>query len=106
MKKKWILIVSSGALVIGLAVAGVGFAHSDKAEIRNGTIKVGNQPESQFPDLARIAPGQAVVKALAAVPGRILNTGLEDENGFLVYDIEVVNADKAIVEVKVDAGSG
>jgi uncharacterized membrane protein YkoI len=35
-----------------------------------------------------------------------LKTELEDENGFLVYGIEVVSADKSVVDVKVDAGTG
>ena len=41
-----------------------------------------------------------------AVPGKILKIRLENENSFLVYDVEVVTADKAIMEVMVDAGSG
>ena len=36
----------------------------------------------------------------------MLKTTLENENGFLVYGVEVVTADKAVMEVKVDAGSG
>jgi ribosomal protein S3 len=49
---------------------------------------------------------QAVKQALASVQGQVLKTELEDENGFLVYGVEVVNANKGIVDVKVDAGTG
>ena len=35
-----------------------------------------------------------------------MKTELEDENGFLVYGIEIVTADKTVMDVKVDAGSG
>ena len=35
-----------------------------------------------------------------------MRTDLGDENGFLVYEIEMVGADRSIVDVKVDAGSG
>ena len=106
MKKKWINIIGSGVLVMGFALAGTGFAESDESEVANGTIRIENQVEADFPALAKIAWGQAVQKALAAVHGQVLKTELEEENGFLVYGVEVVTADKAIVEVKVDAGSG
>ena len=106
MNKKWITIIGSGVLVIGLAVAGASFANSDETEIRGGTIRIENQTEVDFPTLAKITPNQAVQKALAAVQGQVLKTELEDENGFLVYGVEVVTADKTIVDVKVDAGSG
>ena len=106
MKKKRINIIGSGVLIIGLAVAGTSFAKSDDSEIREGTIRIENQVEADFPALAKITWGQAVQKALAAVHGQVLKTELEEENGFLVYGVEVVTADKAIVDVKVDAGSG
>ena len=106
MNKKWIAIIGSGILVIGLAVAGASFAESDDDEVRGGTIRIVNQAEAYFPTLAKITHDQAAQKALDAVQGNVLKTELEDENGFLVYGIEVVAADKAIVDVKVDAGSG
>jgi uncharacterized membrane protein YkoI len=106
MKKKWINIIGSGVLVIGLAVAGTSFAKSDDREVRDGTIRIENQVEANFPALAKITRDQAVEKALAAVHGQVLKTDLEDGNGFLVYGIELVTADKTIVDVKVDAGSG
>ena len=49
---------------------------------------------------------QEVKKALDAVKGEVLKTELENENGFLVYSVEIVTADKSIMDVKVDAGSG
>lgn len=106
MKKRWINIIGSGALVMGFALAGTSFAESDESEVANGTIRIENQVEADFPALAKITWGQAVQKALAAVHGQVLKTELEEENGFLVYGVEVVTADKAIVDVKVDAGSG
>ncbi len=106
MKKKWVTIIGTGVLASGLTIAGASFAKSDKAEVCGGTIRIENQVEADFPALAKITWGQAVQKALAAVHGRVLKIKLEDENGFLVYGVEVVTGDKAIVDVKVDAGSG
>ena len=106
MNKKWIAIIGSGVIAIGLAVAGASIARSDNSEIRDGTIRLEKQAETDFPALAKLTSDQAVAKALDAVKGKVLKTELENENGFLVYGIEVVTADKAIVDVKVDAGSG
>ncbi|SMC28142.1 ABC transporter [Desulfacinum hydrothermale DSM 13146] len=55
MKKKWIAIVGSGALPIGIAVAGVSFADSDDSDIRNGTIRIEKQSEAEFPSIAEIS---------------------------------------------------
>jgi len=106
MNKKWIAIIGSGILATGLAVAGASFAKSDDSEVRDGTIRLEKQVEADFPALAKLTFDQAVQKALDAVQGKVLKTELENENGFLVYGVEVVTADKAIVDVKVDAGSG
>jgi len=106
MKKKLIIAIGSGLLAIGLAVAGAGSWESGDGEVRGGTIRTENRLEADFPAMAGITPEQAVQKASAVVPGRVLKTGLEDENGFLVYGVEMVTAQKTVVDVKVDAGSG
>lgn len=106
MKKKMDCNCWKWALVASIAVAGVAFADSDDNKIRNGTIRLEQQSEAEFPSIAKISMDKAVQQALASVHGRVLKAELEDENGFLVYGVEVVTADKTIVDVKVDAGSG
>ena len=106
MNKKWITMIGSGVLVTGLAVAGASFVKSDDSDVRDGTIRLEKQAEADFPALAKLTLDQAVAKALDAVQGNVLKTELESENGFLVYGVEVVTPEKAIVDVKVDAGSG
>ena len=106
MNKFWMAMTGICVLVIGLAATGVCYGGSGDNEIRNGTISVENRSEADFPALVTLSPDQAVQKALAASNGSVLKTELEDENGFLVYNVEVVSPEKRIVEVKVDAGSG
>ena len=106
MNKKWIAIIGSGVLATGLAVAGASFAKPYNSDVRGGTIRLDKQVEADFPALAKLTFDQAVQKALEAVQGQVLKTELENENGFLVYGVEVVTADKAVMDVKVDAGSG
>ena len=106
MKRKWIGTAMMVAVLIGIGIPSVTFAKADNRGVRSGTIQVDNHMESEFPDLAKIDPYEAVKTALKKVEGKLLKVELENENGFLVYGIEVVNKDKSIMDVKVDAGSG
>ena len=95
-----------GILLTWIVLFGTGCAGSDDSKACKGTIKTKNKVQADFPSLAKITPAQAAQKALSAVQGKVSKTELEDENGFLVYGVEVVMSDKSIVDVKVDAGSG
>ena len=106
MNKKWSIAVGAGVVAIGLALGAAIFAESDESDIRDGTIRVEQKSEADFPALAKISLNQAVEKALNAAPGNVLKTELENEDGFLVYEVKVVTPDKSIRDVKVDAGSG
>jgi len=106
MNRKRIAIIGSSVLVISFAIAGANFAESDNSAIRNGTIKIENQIEADFPAMVKISLNQAVQDALAVVQGQVVKTRLENENNFLVYGVEVVTANRVIVDVKIDAGSG
>jgi uncharacterized membrane protein YkoI len=55
--------------------------------------------------LARITPEQACDAALAQVPGTVKKVELENEDGNVVYGVEIKTA-KGESDVKVDAGDG
>jgi uncharacterized membrane protein YkoI len=55
--------------------------------------------------LARITPEQAQAAALAQVPGTVKKVELENEDGNVVYGVEVKTAHSES-DVKVDAGDG
>jgi len=71
-----------------------------------GSIKAGKNDEAALSDLAKISLVSAIDAALKQVPGQALRAELENENGFLVYGVEIVSADRQVMEVKVDAGNG
>ena len=64
------------------------------------------------PDLARVTEDDARAAALRAVPGTtVADVDLDEEDGFLVYDVDLVHAGgpdgtPVEVDVVVDAGSG
>ncbi|MBP1913014.1 PepSY domain-containing protein [Thermococcus stetteri] len=71
---------------------------------------VENEKEDQeaktLQDLAKITVEQAKDSALSVVNGTINKVELGNENGYLVYSVEVKTADGVIKDVKVDAGNG
>ncbi len=108
MKTKWIAVIGTGIIATSLVVTGASFAKTDDAEkeIRNGTIPIPRTTEADYPGMAKISFDQAIQKALAAVKGKVLEAELEEEDGFLVYEVEIVGQNRSVTEVMVDAGNG
>lgn len=65
-----------------------------------------NMTNSQLASLTKIDAKRAEAAANAAVAGTLLGTKLEDENGCLVYSVNIKSADGKVHDVKVDAGNG
>lgn len=55
--------------------------------------------------IAKIGPEQASASALQAVPGKVIKVSLDNEDGNLVYSVEIKTS-TGVVDVKVDAGNG
>jgi len=60
---------------------------------------------SSLQSLAKINADEAKAAALKAVPGTAKKVSLDNENGNVVYSVEVQTA-KGVTDVKVDAGNG
>lgn len=56
-------------------------------------------------DMATVGDNEAKASALAAVPGTVTGVELDNENGSVVYSVEV-DTGTGTVDVKVDAGNG
>ena len=106
MNRKLSAVIGCVVLVTGCAVAGAAVAESGDTGIRGETIRLERQSEADYPARTTLTFDQAVEHALERVRGTLLKVELENEDGFLVYSVEVVGADRSITEVMVDAGSG
>jgi len=73
-----------------------------------GTIRLSNTQDREvvLVESAKISIQQAVKAAVSRDNGAVQRVELENEDGFLVYNVELVSADKKLHEVKVDAGNG
>lgn len=79
--------------------------------VYNSTIKVPNADgetgeAGMLASQAKIDTAQAMAAAIKQVPGTVLKTSLDNENGNVVYSVEISTASSGVVDVKVDAGNG
>jgi len=61
--------------------------------------------DEQLSGLAKIASEEAEAAALAQVPGTVIESELENENGNVVYAVKI-DTGSGVKEVKIDAGNG
>ena len=81
-----------------------GYASSVAAPEQNSQSEADQSAALQ--SLAKISPDQARDAALAAVPGTADKVELDNENGNVVYSVQITGANGAKTDVKVDAGTG
>lgn len=95
------------ALGAGAAVAANPGLLNLPDEVKKSSIKVPENTETQaeFAKLATVTQKQAVDAALAVMPGKVVKAKLDDEDGYLVWQIDVAHA-KGTTEIAVDAGNG
>jgi len=89
----------SGLLLSG-SIAGIAKA----TQQLNGSIKITNDNEANYANLSKVTLDQAIASALKAQPGKIIKAELENEDGYLVWGVEIASNNQ-INEVKVDAGN-
>jgi uncharacterized membrane protein YkoI len=102
-------ILTAVSLAASLA-AGAAFATGTinlPDEVKSSSIRLPRGVESQadFARHARITQQQAEAAALAVQPGQVVKAELDDEHGYLVWQIDVRHA-KGTTEIAVDAGNG
>ena len=81
-----------------------GYASSVAAPEQNSQSEADQSAALQ--SLAKISPDQARDAALAAVPGTADKIELDNENGNVVYSVQITGSNGAKTDVKVDAGNG
>lgn len=94
------------ALGAGAAIASSKSGYQLPDEVKSSSIKVPEDTETQadFAKLARVSQQEAEAAALAVQPGQVVQAKLDDEEGYLVWQIDVKH-DKGTTEIAVDAGN-
>lgn len=75
-------------------------------EVKSSSIKLprGVESQAEFAKLAKVSQQQAEAAALAVQPGQVVKAKLDDEDGYLVWQVDVKHA-KGVTEIAVDAGN-
>jgi uncharacterized membrane protein YkoI len=103
----------AGTLAVALAVTGVAIAAREKGEEKEKKVEYRSsiqvspklEDEKALAQKATISREEAVRIAQGAVKGKVIESGIENEDGNLVYNVEVKSGDET-KEVIVDAGNG
>jgi uncharacterized membrane protein YkoI len=92
------------ALAAGTALATGAISLPD--EVKSASIKLprGVESQAEFAQHARVTQQQAEAAALAVMPGQVVKAKLDDEDGYLVWQIDVKHP-KGVTEIAVDAGN-
>lgn len=106
--KRTAKILTAVTLVSALA-AGTAFATGAiklPDEVSKSSIKLprGVESQAEFAKYAKVTQQQAEAAALAVLPGQVVKAKLDDEDGYLVWHIDIKHA-KGVTEIAVDAGN-
>lgn len=100
-----VLIAGLSFSAFALASQTSAFASKGEAQIQ-GSISVNGIKTNQYPNLAKIKAQEASTLAMQVQKGNVLSVGLEGEDGYLVYAVEVAGEDSHMHEILIDAGNG
>jgi uncharacterized membrane protein YkoI len=95
-------------VAIAISTSAVLRAEDPKEAPIQGTIRLSNTQDrgAVLVEPAKISVQEAINDAMSRDKGALQRVELQNEDGFLVYNVELVSADKKLHEVKVDAGNG
>jgi uncharacterized membrane protein YkoI len=107
-------VVILGGVATAFAAGGERDEDNEASQALKGSVAApkenGSDDEAaqaqELQKLAKIDQSTAEKSALQAVPGTVNSAKLDNEKGFVVYEVEVAGNDGQTHQVKVDAGNG
>lgn len=101
--------ILSAVTIASVLAAGTVFATGTiklPNEVKSSSIKLprGVESQAEFARHAKVTQQEAEAAALAVMPGQVVKAKLDDEDGYLVWQIDVKHA-KGTTEIAIDAGN-
>lgn len=90
----------------GVVVEDVVVVEQFPTEVQSGSVQVKDDSEAALLARAKISSGEAARIAEKALPGKAVETRLDEENGYLVWEVEIVGDQGQETQLKIDAGNG
>jgi len=104
VKNKKILVTVTAALLLSPLSSSAKYDENEKRI--KGSITTRGSLQADFPKLAKISAREAVRIAKEKMPGTVHSVSLEEEDGYLVYSVEIISKESTQHELLVDAGNG
>jgi hypothetical protein len=76
------------------------------SEVKSGSIKVNKNTDRAIAVQAKITAIDAAAIAGKLLPGIVVETKLDNENGYLVWEVEILEPKGERTRLKIDAGNG
>ena len=95
----------AASLAVGTAFAAGALKLSDEVETSSIKLPRGAESPADFAQYAKVSRQQAEAAALVVQPGQVTRARLDDEDGYLVWQIDVKHA-RGTTAIAVDAGNG
>ena len=99
-------VKSGGQPFEGIVFKDVGVIEKLPSVVQGGSIKVGDTNEQAMANMAKLAASDAISIATKAVPGKVAELQLDEENGYLIWEVTELTSDGREIQLKVDAGNG
>ncbi|MGB5453696.1 MAG: PepSY domain-containing protein [Sedimenticolaceae bacterium] len=90
----------------GIVVEDVIVMEQLPTEVQSGSIKVGDANEQAMAKLAKLDAANALQIAAQAAPGKVIELQLDEENGFLIWEVTQMTPKGEELQLKLDAGDG
>tara|TARA_R110000782_G_scaffold188367_10_gene278412 strand:+ start:5997 stop:6425 length:429 start_codon:yes stop_codon:yes gene_type:complete len=90
----------------GVLVEGIIDIETIPSEVEIGSVKISNDDDVSMAKLATITSSEASRISSVAISGNVIETKLEDENGYLVWKVEMIDGNGHETELMIDAGNG
>jgi hypothetical protein len=90
----------------GIVVEDVVVVEQLPTEVQHGSTKVGDVSEQSMADMVKLAAPDAINIATKAVPGKVTELQLDEENGYLIWEVTELSANGQETQLKIDAGNG
>lgn len=99
--RQLVLMVSAAIAILCTAAA----CAKDKPKIQ-GSISLQGKSKNDYSAMAKISLQDAIAIAAKEHPGKVIEVSLDKEDGFLVYEIEILTPSHTRKEILIDAGTG
>lgn len=90
----------------GIVVEDIVVVEQLPTDVQSGSIKVGDANDQAMAQMARLGAFDALQIATKASPGKVVELQLDEENGFLIWEVTELTADGQELQLKLDAGDG